>query len=536
MDETRFYRRSWVIISIWTLISGIVYFWLGDGLAFIRDNLYAFFGHILIFQFGLLVWLAFFAQFVLPVRTFRDRQKIFDRLLAHMSKRHGPAVFIENGCPRERLGEQAKKGPGVLWLDSASAAVTRTATQFKDTIGPGVHFTEKDEYLYSTVDLHAQVQSLGPREKHADYIFASPPKEDADELKVKIFEESQNHRQEVSAWTRDGIEVVPNVNVLFEIDAKAAKGEEVGSRFGYEDEVVCKAITGEGVNPDQASDDKRHRVAWNRLPMLLAVDLWREYLAKFTLQELFEATQSPPSEPSKPAGPAPAETQALFQPASLAGGGFLANMLHELNARLARWADRCEFGKKEAVRVKPETPRPEAEPPKVRGAEKVTALQVINDMIKARLTRAEVPVLDDSGRPGFGTLPSSEYQLLQEHGLKVKAASVGGLRFAPAVDEQLIRQWSANWLDNARAERERIERRRSFIELNAGVEAFGAYAESLSRNLLKVNPRKDPKDTLKTLLLRTRDELLKNDRLHRRTDLERETLEEIIQWLEENEL
>ena len=32
----------------------------------------------------------------------------------------------------------------------------------------------------------------------------------------------------------------------------------------------------------------------------------------------------------------------------------------------------------------------------------------------------------------------------------------------------------------------------------------------------------------------SRDELIKNGRLHRRTGLERETLEEIIQWVERN--
>ena len=113
--------------------------------------------------FFLLIWLAFFAQFVLPVRTFRDRQKIFERLISHLFGRHGPTLFIENGVIKEHSGERLKKGPGVVWLNSASAAVTRTATELKQVIGPGVHFIGKKETIAGTIDLHTQTQSLSPR-------------------------------------------------------------------------------------------------------------------------------------------------------------------------------------------------------------------------------------------------------------------------------------------------------------------------------------------------------------------------------------
>ena len=69
---------------------------------------------------------------------------------------------------------------------------------------------------------------------------------------------------------------------------------------------------------------------------------------------------------------------------------------------------------------------------------------------------------------------------------------------------------------------------------NDKIESFSAFAESLSKNLLKVNPNKNPQATLKSLLLRTRHELIKNDRLHQQAGLEREQLENIIQWVERN--
>ena len=59
------------------------------------------------------------------------------------------------------------------------------------------------------------------------------------------------------------------------------------------------------------------------------------------------------------------------------------------------------------------------------------------------------------------------------------------------------------------------------------------YAVSISRSLIDDEPP-DQKDTIRTLLLRSRNELVKNDRFHRQAGLEREALEEIIQWVERN--
>ena len=106
----------------------------------------------------------------LPVRTFRDRQKIFDRLITYLLGGHGPAIFIRNGELIKREGEERKKGPGVLWLDTASAAVTRTSVAIKQTMGPGVHFIDSREFIAGTVDLHVQSQSIGPKESDKPFV------------------------------------------------------------------------------------------------------------------------------------------------------------------------------------------------------------------------------------------------------------------------------------------------------------------------------------------------------------------------------
>ena len=534
MEETRFYKKPWFYTFSWTIVSLGFYIWqirrMGGFFQILTTRPFLFLLDAIIFGAGMIIWLSFFAQFVLPVKTFRERQQIYDRLLTYMSGKHGPAIFIENGRIRASQGERLKKGPGVLWLDSASATVTRTATKFANTFGPGVHFTNNGETIASTVDLHAQVQGLGPRESENPFA----PKSESQSQDE--YDQIQKRRMQVSAWTRDGIEIVPNISLVFKIDSVPAKGDEEGSRFGYDAESVRKAVTGEGINPGAPSDAPRRRVAWNQLPALIATDLWREYLSKFTLAELFEASQPGPKPAPPPPTPEPDETQALLQPVIPSNGieKTVAGILHEVNLLLARWADKCEgLGTK---RAKSATPAPmPAPPPKVEESKSETALQTINRMINARLKEDEVSVLNDNGKPGEGTIESPEFKLLKSRGLKVISAGVSSLRFPPNIEDQLLYQWSTTWLDNAKTERDRIDRQRGFIELSGQVDAARQYALSLSSDLLRHRPP-TPKDTLKNLVLRSRDELVKDDRLHRRASMEREELEMLIQWLERNGL
>jgi len=538
MDEPRFYRRPWVYTFGWALLMGIIYLWQVRRMGgFMLSLVYIFIDGFL-FVVGLLLWLAFFAQFVLPVRSFADRQKIFERLLGYISGWRGPAIFIRDGVPIERQGEEKRTGPGVLWLDSASAAVTRTPTAFKQTLGPGVHFTDYKESLAGVLDLHKQVQKLGPPEGEDPFA-----------------RKGDGQSQDVSAWTRDGVEVVPTLSVVFQIDAFPALGIAPGSHFADltpysgenekgvpknvnpEDNPIFKAIAGEGVNPRALSEDGR-QVKWNQLPARIAVDLWREYLAKFTLKQLFEAGQEPlPSEPVD----LNAGTRALYQPASHLSSGGLAGMLHEFNSALARMADDCETRGKKPIPTRREIPRTKNLTTTTNGPQLLTALQVINQMILARMTQRLVVELDDQGqqrknRQGNNEqvfVHSKEYDILKGRGLRIHAVTVSNLNLNPTIEQGLVNQWKATWLQNAMAEKAQIDRLRSYAEIKAQVDGKLEYALSIGKCLEEEEPP-DIKATVQTLLLRSRNELVKNDRFHRRASLEREALEEIIQWIERN--
>lgn len=220
---------------------------------------------------GLIFWTVFFSQFILPVRKLGDRLAILDRMMAYFSGFHGPAIFIENGNVRARQDESQKHGPGVVWLDHASAAILRTATRFTRTIGPGVHFTSKDEYIAATVDLHALTQNIGPNDGENPFTVA---KNDEN------YQSIQERRWETRAMTRDGIEVVATIAVTFRIDSQPGEGN---TPYGYNEENTRRAITEAIVQGAKTSQP-----VWSAMPAKMAVDVWREYISRIRLNQLFE--------------------------------------------------------------------------------------------------------------------------------------------------------------------------------------------------------------------------------------------------------
>lgn len=545
MDDDPIYKRPWFYIVGWLVILLLVYGWQILRMGGIRANLFEIFVDLAcVFPLLLVFWMAFFAQFVLPVRTFRDRQKMFDRLITYLFGGHGPAMFIENGNVKEHTGERLKKGPGVLWLDSASAAVTRTAVAIKQTIGPGVHFINRGEFIAGTVDLHIQSQTIGPKE--TDKPFDAKKESQAQEE----WDQVQDRRKQVSALTRDGIEVIPNISISFRVNTGFPKERQPGSRFGYrtgvrrsdrlneerDKDAIRRAILAEGVNPNAVPDSPRRRVAWNELPAALAVDVWREYAAKFTLDQLFKPDQLVPPPPPPVVVPSEEEIDPLSQPLRVAGTrdtmqDGMARMVREINLMMSRAINLLE-GNKQGKGRRAVTPQSfPAQATAKREPQRKTALQVINEMVQARLTQEEVDFLDDHGMRGQGKIPSPEYKLLQERGLVVLKVSIGSLRFDPEIESTIIKRWSATWLTNAKLESEQVERKRNLVETNGSEKAIRQYADFLSKDLIQKKPV-GVKETLKTLLLRTRALIINNHPLRQRMTDEQQDLENIIRWIE----
>ncbi|MGD9091748.1 MAG: hypothetical protein PVF74_02795, partial [Anaerolineales bacterium] len=79
---------------------------------------------ILIFGIGgLLLWMAFYAQYTLPVSSLQERWASISRLYSFLLGSHGPAVHVRNGKLIQRKEEEHRRGPGVVLVDLSSAVV-----------------------------------------------------------------------------------------------------------------------------------------------------------------------------------------------------------------------------------------------------------------------------------------------------------------------------------------------------------------------------------------------------------------------------
>lgn len=231
----------------------------------------------------LVIWLGFFSQFVLPVKSIHERLQAFYRLLIYPLGMHGQAISINNGVIKKRKGEEQRSGPGVILLDTASAALLKRPTQYVRAIGPGVTFTQPGESVSpeAVVDLHLHKQSIGPNPDAAISPFAEKgKKENAGEFQAR-----QRDRNDTRAITRDGIEIVSLITVYFRLESNPGEGN---SQYGFRPSSVEKAILGQNIDSDLPIDAAERVRHWDWLPAYLAADTWREYVGKFTLDELFQ--------------------------------------------------------------------------------------------------------------------------------------------------------------------------------------------------------------------------------------------------------
>ena len=467
----------------------------------------------------------FYAQFILPTRTLEERRRIADRMRLHASGGHGPAIFIKNGRTVERTGESRRRGPGLLWIDTASAVVTRTAVTFKQVLGPGVHFIDRNEQIGSVISLHPQTQTIGAIPMDEPF---EPISESANQDAQRQHAEMISRCNAVRGITRDGIEVIPTISVTFKINARPAGTGETGSRFGFNAEAVERAARAEGINPNSSTEEKR-RVAWNQLPGLMAAELWREYLSKYTLSELFD-----PGLKALPPVRQPevhAETVAVAPKPLVLSRGLPTRLLRAFNNGWER--------ELESLTPPEEPPAPDEELPVPQpagaapfGQPGLTALQVINQMIKARLSQAIVVKLDECGRLTDAQQPSDEYRKLDERGIVVLGASVTALRFNPTVERQLLSRWKTSWLSNALKDQDRIERLEMAYKDDGRHQALLDHALTLAEAINRAKPASVPA-AIKTLLDATEAEIRSNDALLSDAAGELESLQAVDKWLED---
>jgi hypothetical protein len=226
----------------------------------------------------------FFSQFVLPIQNPKDRRDIALRVSNFETGNRGPALFVKNGRVILHEGEAGRRGAGLIMLDTASALVLRTDTEIKETIGPGIKFTKADEYIAGSVDLRAQWHVIGPLstdQPSFNPLLISAPKD---------YDETQSRRQTIGL-TRDGFEVSPTISIKFSVKRPVERqptDSGVTSYYGFDPAAVRNAITRKVIQLG-TSENSKVSMEWNELPEHLIVNIWREYIRKFKLGDLFIA-------------------------------------------------------------------------------------------------------------------------------------------------------------------------------------------------------------------------------------------------------
>ncbi|MGE5252193.1 MAG: hypothetical protein ACM3QS_18475, partial [Bacteroidota bacterium] len=194
MDQAPLHRKPLFRAVALTIVLVVLYIylivWQGGFVANIWGILFDLVLLLAFFQ----ICLFFYAQFTLPLQTLHDRAQIRARLLLHARGAHGPAVFVRNGRVVERVGESQKRGPALLWVDSASAVMARSASGFKRVLGPGVHFLGSQERVDSVFSLHTQTYTIGPA---SDEQVFQKPADDASEEERRAYAEAQARRMAV---------------------------------------------------------------------------------------------------------------------------------------------------------------------------------------------------------------------------------------------------------------------------------------------------------------------------------------------------
>jgi len=199
------------------------------------------------------IWLYLISkQALLPVSSFAETIQTAALLVFYILRAHGPAVFVKDGKLRADAEELRRNFPGVAVVDSNSALVLEQVswaprflasvidfifnltTWIVDTIslhrnprhpvrvcGPGLTFIRYDERIQGVGDLP---QERGAVEELSGVVdlrrqFKLSPKQTQVSPEIT--------RTNVSAYTRDGIELTTKVWVLFSIGYEPDKEPNV---------------------------------------------------------------------------------------------------------------------------------------------------------------------------------------------------------------------------------------------------------------------------------------------------------------------
>ena len=182
--------------------------------------------------------------------------------------------------------------------------------------------------------------------------------------------------------------------------------------------------------------------------------------------------------------------------------------------------------------------------PSAEGGGRSTGLEFINRHIEETLTARLVRQLDAVGHVVYKTdsrdrmhavyVPSQPYRRLRRRGVVVAKVVVDNLHLRKEIEEQIERRWESTWLERAVAERELLDQEVSASREKNHHEALRDYAETLLRQMSTLPPGVPDNKTevLKKMTDGTLAVFMDNGLLRKRAPLDKNQLNELIEWLQ----
>ena len=110
----------------------------------------------------------------------------------------------------------------------------------------------------------------------------------------------------------------------------------------------------------------------------------------------------------------------------------------------------------------------------------ISGLQIIQEMINKRVKQSDVVMLDDTGVPTGEWVESLEFKQLQSRGLEIMEVRIHNVLFNPTLEEQIIKNWSAEWLNIAQKEEKHLKEMEALIDKYPDdIEAVLDYIKSI---------------------------------------------------------
>lgn len=231
---------------------------------------------ILFFIISFFSSILIFSCFIIPVEEPFDILIIFTRIIRFHLGLHGPIHQIRYGRMETRYAGINSNQPGIVLLDSASAAIVSQTTSYHRTIGPGVCFLQKNEKISHTADLSVQRIWIGPLEKENPFLLRFKGESNEEYLS------RLKRADETTAYTADEKKIIASFLVFFKIKANPGEG---GSPFGYNPLSVNKALIEGAIS--LSGKTQINSTIWSDLPGFLVSDIWKNEISKYFLKDLF---------------------------------------------------------------------------------------------------------------------------------------------------------------------------------------------------------------------------------------------------------